>query len=266
MRMATPVNGIGATTPDHRVHGGHRARMKEKLLTFGERIFDDHELLEMLLYNVIPMRDTNPIAHRLLAVFGSLDGVFGATREQLMQVDGIKKRAADLILSVGTFSDNAFAALPHRKRYDSHSFLGNYFVELFGGVTQKQTYMMMLTNSMELIATEKMFEGDLEHANGEIANIVSHALKKGAAVVILAHNHPYGPLYETPGDHYMTARFKEVFSLAGILFIEHYIISGNTYVGTIGKIDTLRFYQTPEVAEFISEREAAPNASVFMRP
>ena len=64
----------------------------------------------------------------------------------------------------------------------------------------------------------------------------------------------------------MTARLKEIFSLAGILFIEHYIVSGESYFGTIGKIDTLRFYQTPEVAEFIRDRERAPNASVFMRP
>ena len=264
--MAGSKGTIGATTPDNKVHGGHRARMREKLLTFGESIFDDHELLEMLLYNVIPMCDTNPIAHRLLAVFGSLEAVLSATREELMQVDGVKERAANLILSVGAFSDVAFLSSPSRKRYDSHSFVGNYFVQRFADVTSKETHMMMLTNSMELLATQKMFDGDLEDIGNEAAALVIQALKKGAAVVILAHNHPFGPLYETQGDHFITARLKEIFSLAGILFIENYIVSGGAFSGTIGKIDTLRFYQTPEVAEFIREREAAPSASVFMRP
>ena len=46
------------------IHLGHRQRMKDKLSNHGARIFDTYELLEMLLYNVIPYKDTNPIAKR----------------------------------------------------------------------------------------------------------------------------------------------------------------------------------------------------------
>lgn len=264
--MPRSVNTICATTPDNKVHGGHRARMRDKLLCFGDCIFDDHELLEMLLYHTIPMRDTNPIAHRLLAVFGTIEGVLSASREQLMGIDGVKEKTADLILSVSRFTEGSFLTTPIRKRLDSHSVIGKYFADRFATVMHKETHMMLLTNSMELISTQKMFDSDIEDAQDEIASMVTYALKKGAAVVILAHNHPYGPLYETPGDHYMTARLKESFSLAGILLIEHYIICGEGYCSTIGKIDTLSFYQTPEVAEFIREREAMPSAGVFMRP
>ena len=59
---------------DSRIHEGHRQRMRSKLLTHGQRIFDTYELLEMLLYHVIPYKDTNPISKRLLAAFG--DGSF----------------------------------------------------------------------------------------------------------------------------------------------------------------------------------------------
>ena len=99
---------VDARTPDARVHGGHRSRMKEKMMHFGDQIFDDHELLEMLLYQAIPMRDTNPIAHRLLATFGSLEGVFQATKEELVLVDGVKEKTAELILSVGRFGEYPF--------------------------------------------------------------------------------------------------------------------------------------------------------------
>ena len=61
---------------DSRVHDGHRGRMRSKLLAHGQRIFDTYELLEMLLYWVIPCRDTNPVAKNLLYAFGSLDGVY----------------------------------------------------------------------------------------------------------------------------------------------------------------------------------------------
>ena len=39
---------------DAAVHGGHRARMRNKFLRYGAAPFDSYELLEMLLYYVIP--------------------------------------------------------------------------------------------------------------------------------------------------------------------------------------------------------------------
>ncbi len=46
-------------------HYGHRQRIYEKFQR-GERLYD-HELLEMLLFNAIPQKNTNDLAHRLLA-------------------------------------------------------------------------------------------------------------------------------------------------------------------------------------------------------
>ena len=83
------------------VHQGHRQRMRAKLYTHGDRIFDTYELLEMLLYYVIPYKDTNPISKRLLERFGSLDGVLSARKNELAEIDGIGERAAGLISAVG---------------------------------------------------------------------------------------------------------------------------------------------------------------------
>ena len=47
------------------IHKGHRQRMRAKLKAHGARVFDTYELLEMLLYYVVPYKDTNPIAKRL---------------------------------------------------------------------------------------------------------------------------------------------------------------------------------------------------------
>lgn len=42
---------------------GHRARLRERMLKEGLQNFEDHELLELMLFNSIPRRDTNGIAH-----------------------------------------------------------------------------------------------------------------------------------------------------------------------------------------------------------
>ena len=90
---------------DSRIHEGHRSRMRAKLLTHGQRIFDTYELLEMLLYHMIPYKDTNPLSKRLLAAFGSLEGVLSASREELAACLGIGERTADFLTAVGTLGD-----------------------------------------------------------------------------------------------------------------------------------------------------------------
>ena len=52
-------------------HAGHRNRMRERFLKEGGASFEKHELLELLLYNTIPMQNTNVIAHRLLDSFNN---------------------------------------------------------------------------------------------------------------------------------------------------------------------------------------------------
>ena len=60
------------------IHTGHRQRLKERFLREGLDNFDELYVLELLLYYPIARKDTNPIAHSLLAHFGSLTAVLEA--------------------------------------------------------------------------------------------------------------------------------------------------------------------------------------------
>ena len=78
-------------------HEGHRHRLRRRFIENGLDSFDDHNVLELLLFYAMPRRDTNVIAHRLLNAFGSLPGVFDATPAALMSVEGVGESAAVLI-------------------------------------------------------------------------------------------------------------------------------------------------------------------------
>ena len=73
---------------DKLLHEKHRERMRQKYLAAKETL-SDHEILEILLYNVIPRKNTNPIAHRLCRRFGSLRGVLEADHSELLQVEDV---------------------------------------------------------------------------------------------------------------------------------------------------------------------------------
>ena len=78
-------------------HENHRARLRETFRKAGVEGLPDHNLLELLLFYSIPRKDTNELAHKLLTAFGSLNGVFDASYEQLMEVEGIGESSALLI-------------------------------------------------------------------------------------------------------------------------------------------------------------------------
>ena len=89
------------------LHTGHRNRMRKKFRESGFDSFEPHEMLEMLLFHSYTRGNTNPIGHELIRRFGSLDGVLGATYEELCAVPGVGPRSADLILSVRRRTEDA---------------------------------------------------------------------------------------------------------------------------------------------------------------
>ena len=54
-------------------HAGHRNRLRESFIQNGVEGMADHQVLELLLTYALPRMDVNPLAHRLLARFGSLE-------------------------------------------------------------------------------------------------------------------------------------------------------------------------------------------------
>src|SRR3954466_14445395 len=70
-------------------YAGHRDRLRERALAGGLAALPDYEVLELHLFRSIPRGDVKPLAKQLLARFGSLAGVLGATREELKTVKGV---------------------------------------------------------------------------------------------------------------------------------------------------------------------------------
>lgn len=241
---------------DSRVHDGHRGRMRSKLLAHGQRIFDTYELLEMLLYWVIPCRDTNPVAKNLLYAFGSLEGVFSASREELVGVSGIGERAADFLVTVGRLSDVIGAEIVEEGiSFSDYESVGRYFVSCFDGVEEKQVLALYLDSSMRFIEMRKLY--DLEYESGGVKPkpFVDGAIMNHAAVVITAHNHPYGPFFPTQGDRATNTAVSEALAAAGIVHAEHYVVSGNSFTG-IGSLKsfTVKLSQMPRISDFLDTR------------
>lgn len=87
------------------LHGGHRERLRQRLMTEGVDNFEPHELLEFLLYYAIPRQNVNLLAHELLNTFGNLRNVLGADPSELTQVKGMGENAALWLNHIGRCID-----------------------------------------------------------------------------------------------------------------------------------------------------------------
>lgn len=248
---------------DERIHEGHRSRMRAKLLTHGQHIFDTYELLEMLLYTVVPYKDTNPISKRLLSHCDGLDGVFCASNEELVKVNGIGERAAEFIQLVGRLSDVIGAEIMPEVglNFENYQSVGEYLVKYFSPLQENQVVAIFLDSSMRPIGVKKLYDLDFESGGVKARAFIDEAIRRRATVVISAHNHPFGPFFPTPGDRETNAMITEALAMAGIVHAEHYIVMGDSYAG-LGSLKNFssRLSQAPAISEFIEGRDKVGGA------
>jgi DNA repair protein RadC len=240
------------------LHAGHRQRMRDKFLRYGRDVFHTHELLEMLLFEVVPYKNTNDIAKNLIARFSSLDGVLSASREQLLSVNGVGPKTAELLVRIGSVGIGDFDSPVNKdlpSRFDDYREVGRFFADYFENANGYEVAALFLNNKLEYLNCETLYQ--LDYASGAVnpRPFLERAIQNRATVMILAHNHPYGPTYPTPSDIATNAFVASTLEGAGISVLEHYIISGKTFVGFMKNLRAA-FSQYPEIYRFIESKEA----------
>ncbi|MBO5315808.1 MAG: RadC family protein [Clostridia bacterium] len=248
--------------PDKNIHDGHRGRMRAKLAAHGSDIFDTYELLEMLLYTTIPYKDTNPIAKRLLAAFGDLEGVFSASKEELMMVDGIGEKTAEYIKTVELvpYIVRSEAVKP-RIDFNDYETAGRFFADRFKGLLEYKVSVLFLDNSLIPIKVCDLYSSDFTSAAIKPRKIIEVALDCRASVAILAHNHPFGPLFPSESDVVNNGIIDDAMAGVDVMLLEHYVISGDRFFGFMKKFN-MRFAQTRNVRGFLESKKRVISSDV----
>lgn len=212
------------------LHSGHRQRMWTTYDTQGAEGFNDHQILEMLLFCVLPRIDTNPLAHELIRRFGSFSGVLEASPTELMQVKGIGERTARLLSFLPTVSrvylrdKNKWCAT-----FDTVEKVGDYATRLYVGVKTEQIYAMLFDSKMKLLDSFRLSEGSISSAVGSSRAVAEHALRVRATHAVILHNHPGGLAVPSPEDYSFTSSMKMALGLLDICLVGHFIVAGEEY-------------------------------------
>lgn len=213
------------------LHEGHRQRLKERFIKDGLTGFEDHNILEILLFYAVPRADTNEIGHKLLKRFGGLSQVFDASIEELCEVEGIGVHSATLIKLIPEIS-NAYNVdkTKNIKILNTVSDLGKYFVPRFIGKRDEEVHMVLLDNKNKILKTEIISKGSIDTVQLSVRSIIMQAINNNATSVVIAHNHPAGVALPSSNDIKMTRKLFEALRFADIRLKDHIIVADDDYV------------------------------------
>lgn len=185
----------------------------------------DYELLELHLFRSIPRGDVKPLAKRLIARFGSLAGVLGASLADLKTVSGVGESVAlDLKLVHTLALRMGKGAVARRTIITSWTQLLAYVRLALAHEAREQFRVLFLDRKNQLIADEVMNHGTVDHAPVYPREVMRRALELSASAVILVHNHPSGDPTPSTADIQMTREIIEAGRALKILVHDHLVV------------------------------------------
>ncbi|GGD76221.1 RadC family protein [Croceicoccus mobilis] len=215
---------------------GHRARLRERLLSGGIDALGDHEVVEYLLMTAIPRKDVKPIARTLLQRFGGLPGVFNADRKALADHPGMGETSAAALKIVGVAARRmARAQVQDQPVLGSWQALIDYLSIDMAHLTVERVRVLYLNAQNRLIRDEHVGDGSLDEAAIHPREVIKRAMDLGAAALILVHNHPSGNPEPSRADIQITNRIAEAGRLLGITVHDHIIVGRGSHVSLRSK-------------------------------
>lgn len=223
------------------LHEGHRKRMYEKFAS-GE-LLQEHERLEMLLFNAYPRKNTNPIAHQLLNAFGSMRGVFEADLKKLTEIEGVGESVAMYLKCVGACAKPAYSSNASERFLKNYRDFKEFAVNRLRSKTEEvlELYMLEKNGAVKYIFSRTDGSGHKVSAErDEISSAIASTKPYG---ILVAHNHLTGDSRPSAQDDKFTAEISMLCNLSGVVLYDHciYAADNNVYsYFTEGRLDDIK--------------------------
>ena len=207
---------------------GHRKRLRERFLKSGFAGMAEHEVIELLLTLAIPYKDVKEPAKKLLTRFGNLKGILDAPPEDLLNIPGmgsvapvafrIIREAANLYLQQKAEAETCLA---------SPEMLHDFWRSRLGGLRDEVFEVAYLDSGYKLLrdGVERLEEGTIDRATVYPRRVMEAALRRGAAVLVFAHNHTNGNVDPSDQDKAITKALVLSASTLHIKIHDHVIVS-----------------------------------------
>jgi DNA repair protein RadC len=218
--------------------GGHRARLRQRLLDAGPAGFHDYELVEYLLTLTIPRVDTKPLAKRLLADFGGIGPLLGANPDTLRREGLSDATIAALKIAEATALRLLEVRVEGQPILSSWKALSDYLHAAMAHRRTEEVRVLFLNAKNMLLANEALWQGSVDEASVHVREVIARALALGATALIIVHNHPSGDPTPSTQDIRLTRDLVDAGRHMKVTVHDHVIVgaSGRTSMRAMGLI------------------------------
>ncbi|MFJ7933531.1 DNA repair protein RadC [Sporosarcina sp. NPDC096371] len=206
-------------------------RPRERLINQGASSLSNQELIAILLRTGTKEESVLVLANRILSSFDKIQDLKDATIEELMSVKGVGKAKAVQLLAAAEIGKRLY-----RKHSDGRYTIrspedaASYLMTDMSSLSQEHFVVLFLNVKNEVLHKQTIFIGSLNSSIVHPREIFREAVKRSAASIVVAHNHPSGNPSPSPEDIEVTKRLIEAGLVMGIETLDHIIIGDHKFI------------------------------------
>lgn len=205
-------------------------RPVEKLFSYGKNALSNAELIGVLLGSGTGEISAVGLAENVISLAGGLSGLSELDCEELIGIKGIgPKKAAAVVCAMELARRVSMDTGRQKKSIRSPGALASLFMEDMRYARKEFFKVLLLNVKLEVIGMETVSVGELSGAPVHPRESFEPAIRKGAAAVCFAHNHPSGDPTPSEDDLKITQRLMECGDILGIRVLDHIIIGDGVY-------------------------------------
>lgn len=221
--------------PKQHYHG-HRDRLRQRFLENPDSL-TNYEILELLLGYAIPRGDAKPLSKSLLDnAFGKLFLILD-NPEECLGGKLTEYQCALLKLVRHVMGRALLEDLSCTDVLTTQDAMADWLKMRFMESPNERFIVVYLNAKNYVIDHEFHSEGTLGTTAVYPRRIVERALRKHAASLILAHNHPSGDPMPSRDDTTLTRCIRTSAESLSIRVLDHFIIGQNTYYSMLREGD-----------------------------
>ncbi len=198
-----------------------------RLRDAGPTALSTTELLACLL------QTSNALDHarELLTRFEGLRGLDRAYDSEIVETDGIGPASAARIKAALEFGRRLNAPLRQdRPQIRSPSDLSLLLMPEMAHLERERFVVVGLDTRNNLLFRRTLYVGTLNATHIRVAEVFEEPIRRNAAAIIVAHNHPSADVSPSRDDVSVTRQIREAGELLGIELLDHLVIGHQRFV------------------------------------
>ncbi|MDN7240358.1 DNA repair protein RadC [Planococcus sp. N028] len=205
-------------------------RPRERLVNQGPNSLSNQELIAILLRTGTKQESVLFLANRVLTYFEQIQQMKDATIEEMTSIKGIgQAKAVQLLAAVELGRRLSSKQTDVKYTIRSPKDAASYLMADMTSLKQEHFVVLFLNIKNQVMHRQTIFVGSLNASIVHPREIFREAVRRSAASIVCAHNHPSGNPAPSPEDIDVTKRLMEAGSIIGIELLDHVIIGDHQF-------------------------------------